>query len=102
MASRLKLQEDLERILNSRNVYFQPPESIKINYPCIIYNLSNERPIYADNKEYKSLKLYTVTVIDKNPDSLIPDKLKKSFQYCRFDRPYTTNNLNHFVFSLFY
>ena len=41
MASRLELQDTLETILESRNVYFNPPESIKMNYPAIIYKLDD-------------------------------------------------------------
>jgi len=33
MGTRLELQNLLENILGSRNVYFQPPENLKLNYP---------------------------------------------------------------------
>ena len=32
MASRLELQSKFEELLGSRNVYYQPPESIKMSY----------------------------------------------------------------------
>ena len=31
-----KLGKALIELLGSNNVYFQPPESIKIDYPCIV------------------------------------------------------------------
>ena len=37
MANRLDLQALLEDLLGSRNVYYQPPESVKMNYPAIVY-----------------------------------------------------------------
>ena len=40
MASRIKLQAKLEELLGSRNVYYQPPETLKIEYPAIIYSKS--------------------------------------------------------------
>ena len=41
MKTRLELDEELVKILGSKNVYFQPPESLKLNYPAIVYSLSN-------------------------------------------------------------
>ncbi len=101
MAQRLDLQTTLVHILGSENVYFQPPPTLKINYPCIIYKRDDARTDFADNKPYKYRKLYLVTVIDANPDSLIPDKVAK-LPLCVFDRFYTANNLNHDVYKLFF
>ena len=39
MDSRLKLQELLEKLLESKNVYYQPPESKKMEYPAIKYSV---------------------------------------------------------------
>lgn len=101
MGSRIELQSLFEEILETKNVYFQPPESIKIKYPCIIYHLANEDKLYADNNPYSRTKMYTVTVIDKNPDSLIPDKIG-DLPMSSFDRFFTSNNLNHFVYRLYF
>lgn len=101
MASRLNLQKLLEDILGSRNVYFQPPESIKLSYPCIIYERDDGRSFQADDELYNYRKSYSTTVIDKNPDSLIPDELEK-LRYCTLDRYYQADNLNHWVFTIYY
>lgn len=101
MNRRLELHEILVGLLGSRYVYFQPPESIKMSYPCIVYGRSSSDTIYANNKVYRNKKRYTVTVIDKNPDSDIPDKLL-GLQLCKFDRHFNTNNLNHDVYTLYY
>ena len=37
MKTRYELHEFLCEILGSRNVYFQPPESVKMKYPAIVY-----------------------------------------------------------------
>ena len=100
MGKRLELQSILEIVLNSRNVYFQPPETIKLNYPCIIYNRSTDDTKFANNKKYLNKSRYQATVIDSNPDSVIPDRLSE-LQYCIFDRQYTANNLNHFVYNIY-
>jgi hypothetical protein len=100
-----KNREELHRILvdilGSRNVYFQPPESIKLKYPCIIYERSYIQTVKADNTKYIEIKEYTVTVIDEDPDSEIPDKLIK-LPYCSFSRHFVYDNLNHDVFTLYF
>lgn len=101
MASRLNLQKLLESILGSRNVYFQPPESIKLVYPCIIYERNDGRSFHADDDLYNYRKSYTITVIDKNPDSIFPDELEK-LRYCSMDRYYSADNLNHWIFTIYY
>ncbi len=99
--SRLKLHEILVTILGSRHVYFQPPENIKLTYPCIVYGLSGADVRFADNKIYTRFKRYTITVIDENPDSEIPDKIAE-LPMCRFDRYFTSDNLNHYSFDLYF
>jgi len=47
MAPRLELQEVLESLLGSRNVYFQPPLNLKMNYPCIIYKRDDAETEFA-------------------------------------------------------
>ena len=101
MARRLDLQRKLEELLGSRNVYFQPPESVKMNYPAIRYSLNDIVTTHADNEVYTSTKRYEITVIDEDPDSEIPDKIL-AMQMCTFDRPYQSDNLNHWVFSLYF
>lgn len=102
MGTRIELQKDLEDLLGTRNVYFQPPASVKLNYPCIIYELSNEFVAHADDKRYARKKMYDVTIIDKNPDTKIPDEMADRFEYCSLNRFFTSDNLNHYVYQLYY
>lgn len=101
MASRLELQTMLEDILGSRNVYFQPPASIKMQYPAIVYSRSNIDNTNADDVMYTQNRSYEVTVIDANPDSSIVDRLSR-IPKCRFDRHFSSDNLNHDVFTLYF
>ena len=102
MASRLSLQSELEALLGSRNVYFQPPESIRLNYPCIIYSRSSGEIEFANDMPYGYTKSYDVTIIDQDPDSEFVDKMYMAFPMIRFNRHYTSDNLNHDVFTIFY
>jgi len=101
MANRLNLQTLLENILGSRNVYYQPPESVEMKYPAIVYGLEDIENTFADDGVYLSQKKYSVTVIDKNPDSDYVDKVA-ALPTCRFNRHYKSDNLNHYVFSLYF
>ena len=101
MATRVDLQNLLEELLGSRNVYYQPPESLKMNYPAIVYARKTIDNSYANNSVYKQNYAYEITVIDKNPDSEIVNKVSK-LPTCRFDRHFKSDNLNHDVFTLYY
>lgn len=102
MNNRIELHEKLEKIEGVKKVYYQPPASVRMKYPCIVYNLSNIKTFYADDNFYNGTKRYSITVIDSNPDSEIPDILLKSFKMCSFDRIYIADNLYHNVFILYY
>ena len=101
MGSRLDLQEILEETLGSEHVYFQPPESLKLIYPCIIYSRSDVDTKFADDRPYSHRNRYQLIVIDKDPDSSIPGQVAM-LPMCNFDRHYTANNLNHDVYDLYY
>jgi len=47
------------------------------------------------------MKRYQVTVIDADPDSIIPEKIE-ALPMCTFDRQFTADNLYHDVFSLYF
>ncbi len=100
MASRLNLQKELESVLGSKNVYFQPPESIKLQFPCIVYEEVKGVSTRADDRLYLYRKAYSLIVIDKNPDSEIPDKVRV-LHLCDTGNPYKADNLNHWPFTIY-
>ena len=75
MADRVELQSLLEELLGSKNVYYQPPESVKMQYD--------------------------LTVIAKRPDHPVIKKLL-ALPYCSYDRHYVADNLNHDVLTIYY
>jgi len=101
MGLRRDLQDLLVEILDSDNVYFQPPNNVIIKYPCIVYNRELIVPTWAENKPYSLDNRYLVTVIDRDPESEIPDKIA-ALPKCVHDRFFTADNLNHNVFKLFF
>ena len=101
MASRLDLQDKLEELNENRNVYFQPPSNIQMNYPAIKYEIDRIDTKFADDSSYIHNKRYTITVISKNAKPEIIDKLL-DLPMCTFDRSYQSDNLNHFVFTIYW
>lgn len=99
MTDREELQAALEDILGTRHVYFQPPASVKIGMPAIVYSRSNIENTYADNAVYRQENQYELTVIDKDTDSDIVRKVSQ-LPKCRFNRHYVADNLNHDVFTI--
>lgn len=102
MGNRLELHEKLCSILGTRNVYFQPPESIHMHYPCIVYEKNKIETKKADNKIYKMIDRYSIKYITKNIDDTLYYEILKSFEMCSFDRYYRADGLNHFVLTLYY
>jgi len=97
---RSELQTILENILDVE-VYFQPPDSTRMQYPCVVYGLDRGQTDRADDILYKYTKRYQVTVIDRNPDSELPDAVV-ALPMCEFERSFRSDNLNHYVFNLFF
>ena len=96
---RVELHKTLTDILD--NVYYQPPESIKLSYPCIVYHLSRFQTKFANNKRYRDLKCYDLTLIDKSVTSKYLQPIRE-LPYCEFTRFYTSDNLNHFCFQIYF
>lgn len=101
MNRRTELHEVLCEVLGSRNVYFQPPESLKMKYPAIVYERTNIDLKHANNHPYQRSLGYMVTVIDKDPDSEIVDRMS-FLPKCHWERHFESDNLNHDVFIIFY
>ena len=103
MASRprAELSKLLRETLGNDHVYFQPPESVKMEYPAIIYTLSDIDPMRADNLFYGGKRQYQVTLITRDPDAPQIDEIA-AFPLCSFDRWYAADNLNHYVYSLYF
>ena len=97
---RLTLHELLCEKLGSRNVYFQPPETVKMKYPAIVYSRNRIENTSADNDVYRQSVSYIITVIDRDPDSEIVERVSQ-IPHIMYDRAYVAGNLNHDTFRLF-
>ena len=101
MGKRIDLQALLEATLGSRNVYFQPPPTVKMQYDAIRDVRKSIDNTFADDSVYKQDQAYELTVMYRDPDSDLPMRISR-LPKCSFDRHYTVDNLNHDVFTLYY
>lgn len=103
MKNRLDLQKKFEDILGSKNVYFQPPEGLKMKYPAIRYNLDDIDKMSGDNIAYRKTNRYNVIVISDDPDKNI-ELVNKilDLPLSSYDRHYVSNNLNHDSINLYF
>lgn len=98
---RLDFHSKLEEVTGLK-AYFQPPESKRIVYPCIVYNVTAINLIHADDTKYIKKRRYEVTVIDRDPDSLYYQKLIDAFDYVSWNRFFINDGLNHWALTIFY
>lgn len=101
MSSRTSLQNELTELLESNNVYFQPPASVQMRYPAIRYKFEGLRNTHANDRVYKRMGRYQLTLIDKDPESKFVDRIL-AIPYCTLVQTYRADNFNHFVFELYY
>lgn len=102
MGQRIELDQIFRDLLGNDNVYFQPPETVKMKYPCIVYQLSGNSVRHANNELYSLTHKYSLIFIDRNSDSEIPDRLE-SLPMCHLSRPpYTADNLYHYPFDIYF
>lgn len=98
-----KLRSDFESVTgmsSDKRVYYQPPASVKLSYPCILYKLSDIPSNFANNLPYKIEHAYELTVIDTDPNSPLREKIAR-YPLCSMSRAYESDNLHHYVFQIY-
>lgn len=96
-----ELQALLKTLEGVKDAYIQAPTN-GLEYPCIMIERGLPSwSVKADNHNYVLKKAYTITVMDRAPDSEIPD-LVEGLQYVQFDRYFRSDGVNHFVFQLYF
>lgn len=105
MGRRQDLHEILVRLFDGTIanpcVKYQPGPSVTLTYPAIVYKLDDIPSIFANNKPYHWDHRYQVTVIDRDPESKLREKMV-ALPLCRFTQAFVSNNLYHFVFEIYY
>lgn len=106
LLTRDDLQRELEDILGSKNVYYEPPASVKMKYPCIVYTLArlhnrsaNNGPVYIRYDSYTVTYITRTQEITRTEDSVCEKLLAMGGS--AFDRDFTSDNLYHYVFTVY-
>jgi len=98
---RTDLSELLRSTLGSSEVYFQTPDGKQMKYPAIVYSRSPSSVQHASNLPYRHAKGWTITVIDRDPNNPVADKVEM-LPYTTLDRTYRADGLNHSVLTMFF
>lgn len=101
MGTRLQLHQTLVTILGTDHVYFQPPSSIKMTYPAIVYSLDKVQVTKADDKPYLKHNRYQVQYISRNPENTVIDDILE-LPYSSYDRRFVADNLYHDNFDVYF
>ena len=96
-----ELQAKFEELLESGNVYYNPPLSKKIEYDAIVYDRSKIENTFANDYVYRQFHQWEVTVITEDPDAPIIYKISR-LPMCTHDRHFVSDNLHHNVFTLYH
>ena len=96
-----ELQALLKDLDGVQDAYVQAPTTGMLD-PCIMIERGIPSNVsHADNLKYLIYKGYTITVVDRRPDSPIPD-LVEALPHAEFNRFFRLNGLNHFVFQIYF
>ena len=97
-----QLHEVLKEIMGDKEVYYQPPENVKLTYPCIVFENSTALSQFADNKPYVKTKRYTVTLVTKTADNDFYKDQLMDLSMCTFDREFRNDGIVNTVFNMYY
>ena len=100
MSNRIELHSEL--IQFSANVYFQPPSDIRLKYPCIVYNKVTLAVEHANNKIYKNMQEYLITVMSTDPDYDVAEQITLHFPYASLGNVSVIEGLNQTTVTLYY
>lgn len=101
MATRIDLSNKFKEILGNSNVYFQPPESQKLKYDCIVFKDITPYTKRANNFVYILNHKYRATYITSNPKSPIVDRMLREFQMIDRVNDFITDGLYHYVYEIY-
>lgn len=101
MEKRLQLHSKLVELLGSRHVYYQPPSTVKMEYPCIVYSPEPTLRKDADNLIYFKRRRYHLIYISRDPDDPMVDAIE-GIRYCDHTDTTVVDRLYQTHFSLYF
>lgn len=101
MNDRSQILKDKFEELGIEHVYTQPPESVKLEYPCVIIRATSGTTMYAGNLPYHYEDRFEVTYIRRSRDPDMVREIAMAFPKCGHDRSYAADNLYHSIFVIY-
>lgn len=93
----------LARVIGDEDkVHFQPPESVKLTFPCILFKFEGFKEFFANDGRHMLREKYTATHIYREPEADLKEEVLSAFLFASFDRPYIADNLYHDVYTIYY
>lgn len=90
-------------------VYFEPPENVRLQYPCAVFKRGTNSSRNADNRVYKLDNSYDLTYISRVPDDQMSNIImvgdathKPPFRKLRHIRHYVADGMHHDQYKLYY
>lgn len=93
------LKDLLKSLPGENSIYFQPPPTIQMTYPALVFELSKLSAIHSNNRPYILREMYLITAIYSDPESSLPKDIAK-LPGCAFDRVFIADNRYHAVFTI--
>ena len=101
MNSRAQLHSVLQEALPGVALYYQPPENIKLTYPCVVYTFDKIKSSEANNSRYIRHDKYTIKLIGSLIDvEKWSDKIL-GLRYCDLDTTFVSDGLYHYVYQIY-
>lgn len=93
---------DLEST-HTGKVYFQPPASVRLVYPCWVIERESMQAIRADDRSYVYRPTYKCMFMNRDePDPEILRIIPERYPRCSYRNHYVVDNIHHDVFSITY
>lgn len=104
MRPRSEFSAKLKEVSGINNIYYQPPQSKKMVYPCIRYDTIDMQIKSADNKTYIMDRGYLVKIIGQDIDFVdtLSANLLQAFPMAIYDQSYKADDLNHTILKIYY
>lgn len=101
MKTRLEVQDMLEKILGSSNVYFQAPPNTGMKYPCIVYRFDGFNRDNADNQPYILTGRWEIHHMYKSIKNDIKETMLFAAPYVTFDRRIVTDGVYNDYYTIY-
>lgn len=93
---------DLEST-NTGKVYFQPPSSVHLEYPCWVVERAKVYQPKANNRTYLFQVGYRCMYMNRvEPDPEVLDMIPRRYECCQYQNHYVVDNIHHDVFLIYY